>query len=264
MRSFQMMRRIIFVSLTLLALALLSNVLITSAVGRVQSDCVLPLESGSVTGTWDSSCLSTRPAPLVGGDRYARFYTFTLDSETSLVVSLSSTEDTYLYVRRGHGTSGAVAYSNDDRDNVGDTNSAVSETFQPGDFTIEATTYRPETTGEFLLTVSGLPEPAGTPLPTPDTPEPGTPGPTPEPGTPEPSPEPGTPEPVPTESPTTVPTPSEEPAASELVGASHHACALFSSGTIDCWGDDGYGEVSGHPSSGGYIALSLDRNIPAP
>ena len=244
-----MTRRIIFVSIPILAMALLSIVLSTAALSQAQSECVLPLSSDSVSGNWDGTCLSTRPAPQDGGVRYARFYTFTVSSEAALAITLSSTEDTYLYVLHGHGTSGTVDYENDDLDNSGNTDSAVSETFQPGDYTIEATTYYAERTGEFRLTVSGLPSLITTPEPT-DTPPPTV-------VTPEPSPEPGTPEPTPTESPTVVPLPTEKPETSMLVGSSYHACALFSDGRIDCWGDNEYGEVSGHPSSNGHIALSL-------
>lgn len=243
-----MSRRTISVAVSLVAMALLGGILLTRALSQPQSECVLPLNSYNVTGTWNDSCPSTSPAPRVGGDRYARFYTFTLDSEASLEINLTSTEDTHLYVLRGHGARGAIVYENDDKERSENTNSVVSEPFQPGDYTIEATTRHPSTTGEFLLTVSRLPEP---------TPIPHTPEPTPEPNTPEPSPEPGTKEPVPTEIPTTVSVPTEVPPVSILVGAAHHACAILDDDGIDCWGDDAFGQVSGHPSSGRYIALSL-------
>ena len=34
---------------------------------------------GAVAGSWDDTCLSEKNAPGGAGDRYARFYTFTLD-----------------------------------------------------------------------------------------------------------------------------------------------------------------------------------------
>ena len=250
MRSLSVSRRTILVAVVLVAMALLGGVLLTRALSQPRSECVLPLNSYSLTSTWNDSCLSTSPEPSIGGDRYARFYTFTLDSEMSLEINLTSTVDTYLYVLRGHGAHGTVVYENNDKELSGNTNSVVSGIFQPGDYTIEAITHHPSTTDEFLLTVHRLPEPIPTPIP--HTPEP-----TPEPNTPEPSPEPGTPEPVPTELPTTAPVPTQAPPMSVLVGASHHACVILDNGSIDCWGDDAYGQVSGHPSSGLYIALSL-------
>ncbi len=218
-----MSRRTILVAISLVVMTLLGGVLLFRVLGQPQSECVLPLKSYNVTGTWNDSCLSTSPAPHVGGDRYARLYTFTLAREMSLEINLTSNEDTYLYVLRGHGAHGTIVYENNDKERPENTNSLVSRIFQPGDYTIEATTRHPVTTGEFHLTVHRLPEP--TPIPhTPEaTPKPNTPEPSPEPSTPEPS----TPEPVPTELPTTVPVPTEVPPVSMLVGASHHACAIL-------------------------------------
>ena len=48
------------------------------------------------------------------GDRYARFYTFTLDEATDIIINLSSDEDTYLYLLNGHGKEGETLHSNDD------------------------------------------------------------------------------------------------------------------------------------------------------
>ena len=251
MRNLLVSRRTISVAVLLVAIALLSSILLIRAFNQSQSECVLPLNSYNLTGIWNDSCLSTSPAPHVGGDRYARFYTFTLDTEMPLEINLTSTTDTYLYVLRGHGASGTIVYESDDEERSENTNSVVSGTFQPGDYTIEVTTRQPSTTGEFHLTVHRLPEPE------PTTPIPHTPEPTPEPNTLETSTEPGTPEPAPAESPTAVPVPTQVPPMSMLVGASHHACAILDNGSIDCWGDDAYGRVSGHPSSGRYIALSL-------
>ena len=182
-----MSRRTILVAVSLVAVTFLGAILLFIAFSQRQSACVLPLKSYSVHGTWSDDCLSTSPAPDVGGERYARFYTFAFDSEISLQIDLTSTEDTYLYVRQGHGIRGTILYEHDDRERPGNTNSVVSGTFQPGDYTIEATTRHPSTTGEFFLTVFRLPEPP----PVPHTPEP-TPEPDiPDPDTPEPSPAPG-------------------------------------------------------------------------
>ena len=65
----------------------------------------------------------------------------------------------------GVGTSGAVLHENDDHadeadcsaDLARDTDSCIAATsLDAGDYTIEVTTYDPEVTGEFTLTVSGV------------------------------------------------------------------------------------------------------------
>ena len=116
-------------------------------------------ESGlrDIAGTWDSSCVSEKPAPG-GGDRYARFYTFTLTESADVTITLTSKEDTYLYLLKGFGKNGAIESENDDIAVGSDTNSRIQVTdLQPGDYTIEATTYVAETSGSFSLVVEGLP-----------------------------------------------------------------------------------------------------------
>ena len=130
---------------------------------------------GSIEGSWDDTCLSEKNAPGGAGDRYARFYTFTLTEATDIVINLSSDEDTYLYLLDGHGKSGNTLHSNDDIASGGvNLNSRLSVTLQPGSYTIEATTYSPETSGAFTLTMAGLgqaEEPTPDPQPEPE-PEP--------------------------------------------------------------------------------------------
>ena len=114
---------------------------------------------GALEGSWVDTCLSEKDAPGGTGDRYARFYTFTLDEATDIVINLSSDEDTYLYLLDGHGKDGDTLHSNDDIAGGGvNLNSRLSVTLQPGSYTIEATTYSPETSGEFTLTIEGLGE----------------------------------------------------------------------------------------------------------
>ena len=130
---------------------------------------------GAITGSWDDTCLSGKIAPGGTGDRYARFYTLTLDEATDIVINLSSDEDTYLYLLAGHGKGGDTLHSNDDIASGGvNLNSRLSVTLQPGDYTIEATTYSPETSVAFTLTMAGLGQaeaPAPDPQPVPE-PEP--------------------------------------------------------------------------------------------
>ena len=83
----------------------LGSALLTTASVQAQSSCLQAIGADSVSGIWDNTCVSTRPASQGGGERFARFYTFTLQDEAALTISLSSTEDTYLYVLEGHGVS---------------------------------------------------------------------------------------------------------------------------------------------------------------
>ncbi len=140
--------------------------------------CVVSLTSdGTIQAEWDDTCLSQKVAPGGSGDRYARFYTFTLAEEADLVISLSSEEDTYLYVQDGHGRDGTTLHSNDDIASGGvNLNSRLSITLQAGSYTIEATTYLPEKSGDFTLAVEGLggadesaPDPEPEPQPEEDT-----------------------------------------------------------------------------------------------
>ena len=79
------------------------------------------------------------------------------DEATDIVISISSDEDTYLYLLNGHGKEGETLHSNDDIAGGGvNLNSRLSVTLQPGRYTIEATTYSSETSGAFTLTIAGL------------------------------------------------------------------------------------------------------------
>ena len=106
--------------------------------------------TGSVTktGSWTGACGSTHQD---GG--YARFYAFTLDTQTTVQIDLTSSEDTYLYLLRGSDSDGTVIAENDDAAGQG-TNSRITETLASGTYTVEATTYRSGTTGSFDLTIA--------------------------------------------------------------------------------------------------------------
>ena len=122
--------------------------------------CVQSVETdGTIEGSWADTCLSEKDAPGGAGDRYARFYIFTLDEAADIVINLSSDEDTYLYLLNGHGKERETLHSNDDIAVGGvNLNSRLSVSLQPGDYTIEATTYKPATSGSFALTIEGLVE----------------------------------------------------------------------------------------------------------
>ena len=139
-----------------------------------QASCVQPLTTTTVEGTWRADCTSSIPSPQGGGDRYARFYTFTLDAESDVTIDLSSDEDTYLYLRSGSSTEGSAPYENDDINTANrNFNSRIVETLEAGDYTVEATTYFAGRTGTFSLTLATepasdttTPEPPGTSDPT--------------------------------------------------------------------------------------------------
>ena len=107
--------------------------------------------SGTATrsGTWADDCESG-----VSGRGYARYYSFTLAAETEVTIDLTSSVDTYLFLRSGSATSGAALHQNDDIVS-GNTNSQIVATLSAGTYTIEATTYSPDTTGSFTLSVAG-------------------------------------------------------------------------------------------------------------
>ena len=140
-------------------------------------DCVDPLpDDMTVAGTWNTDCTSDLSAPSGSGDRYARFYTFTLSAESDVTIDLSSDEDTFLYLRSGITTDGDTVAENDDRA-TDDYDSQIISTLQPNSYTIEATTYTAGTTGSFTLTVTAVPVSDTT---TPEPPDPPTPDPTPD------------------------------------------------------------------------------------
>ena len=109
-----------------------------------------------VEGTWNTNCTSDVTAPRGSGDRYARFYTFTISTESDVTITLSSEEDAFLYLRAGISTDGAALHENDDYNYPASTDSRIEETLAPNTYTIEATTYTAGVTGDFILTVNGV------------------------------------------------------------------------------------------------------------
>ena len=156
-------------------------------------ECVAPLpDDMTVAGTWNTDCTSVVSAPSGSGDRYARFYTFTLNEAATVTVTLESSADTYLYLREGSGRDGTeLLCENDDYSTPVNGTSCSNINFNlnaqydsgmlaslgAGTYTIEATTYAAGTTGSFTLTVTAVPVsdtpppvPPPTPDPTPDDP----------------------------------------------------------------------------------------------
>ena len=106
---------------------------------------------GSVSGEWAEGCDSQ-----VAERGHARYYTFILNAESAVTITLESQDaDTYLYLRAGEVRSGDFLHQNDDHQ--GDTSiSQIREALVAGTYTIEATTFNPGETGGFTLTVAGL------------------------------------------------------------------------------------------------------------
>ena len=114
--------------------------------------CVTVLsDDGSFKGEWTGLC------DAVSRDqRYARYYTFSLQSQAEVTINLESSADTYLYLHSGaERKSAKELYRNDDS---GDgSNSRISESLAAGVYTIEATTFSRLKKTAFTLTVDGLP-----------------------------------------------------------------------------------------------------------
>ena len=122
-------------------------------------------------GSWSDDCDSANRS-----DRYASYYTFTLEAETEVQIDLTSDKDPYLFLLLGAGRDGTVEEENDDIDYGVELDSRIGPvTLGAGTYTVEATTYASGVTGGFTLTID-VPEEdaeeesagASTPLTEPD------------------------------------------------------------------------------------------------
>ena len=53
-----------------------------------QTECIETIDAdATISGAWEAACRSEKPAPG-GGERYARFYTFTLQSPAQVSITL--------------------------------------------------------------------------------------------------------------------------------------------------------------------------------
>ena len=126
----------------------------TTSLGTVGSGTL-----GSKTGSWGEGCVL--PAGRMGraGTFHARHYTFTLSAEAAVAVDLESDDqDTYLFLLEGHGPDGTLV-DYDDNGGTGRNSRLVNHRLKAGDYTITASTFNREVTGEFrvaALGVSGL------------------------------------------------------------------------------------------------------------
>ena len=110
--------------------------------------CIERLEgNGRVSGSWSSACLTANPPD----DRsyYARFYIFTLFAASEVTITLSSSSTApYLYLLEGEGTDGTVRQQ---RGTADATSVTITASLSGGSYTIEASTWNSETTGDFTL-----------------------------------------------------------------------------------------------------------------
>ena len=180
----------------------------------------------SLDGEWDDTCISeNRPndeeTPYdPEEDYYARFYTFAVSADRKVTISLSSEEDTYLYLMKGAGKDGEIVALNDDITPYLDFNSAlVVDGLEAGDYTIEATTYKPGVAAEFTLGF-GIGDAAIPQRP--------------------------------------APPPSAHGPFNGFSRGADHVCALRSNGAIACWGADKYGQAT--PPRGEFTRISSGEN----
>ena len=113
---------------------------------------------GATQGTWISGCKSTARS-----GRNAQFYTFQLSKQSNVTIRLTSSHDTYLFLRAGNDTRSGSAVAENDDIGGGNYNSRMIRTLNAGWYTIEATTFNRDRTGDFQLEISGLPAQASVP-----------------------------------------------------------------------------------------------------
>ena len=100
-------------------------------------------------GQWNGYCFSRgRPS-----GHSARFYSFKLNKRSNLTIDLDSNIDAYLLVRNGVGKSASIMIQDDD--GGPGTDSHIERYFDPGAYTVEATTYYADREGTFVLTIDG-------------------------------------------------------------------------------------------------------------
>ena len=129
-----------------------------------QTDCArTPIDMPTMIGSWSSAsdCHSpNRPIDPEGrgdGIYYAVYYDFHVSRTSEVTITLESSTDTYLYLLTGAGRNGEFIDKNDDINyDTRNLNSRITKTLEPGNYSIEATTYAKEATGDFTLTIDGI------------------------------------------------------------------------------------------------------------
>ena len=116
--------------------------------------CIQPIHPNTTTiGTWTPACLSANTPPD-GSAYYAKFYTFTLDAAADVAISLNADVRIHLYLLQGAGTDGNILQ---EPAAAGSHIIRITQTLNAGSYTIEATTWHPNTPGDFTLTLTTTP-----------------------------------------------------------------------------------------------------------
>lgn len=128
-------------------LTLSANTTVTATFGPI---CVLPIDlNDSIEALWVSDCASQHRPP----GSFAKYYTFSLATATTVTIDLRSFSDAYLYLLQGSSSTGTVIASDDDS-GIG-RDARIVTTLNPGTYTIEATTHDPGVIGPFFLDLVG-------------------------------------------------------------------------------------------------------------
>ena len=111
-----------------------------------------PIQLGqSLNTTWlANTCSATHRGKAFN----AQYYSFTLSSSSKVVIDVSSNQDTYLYLLSGADTNSGVLAQNDDSKDS--TNSQIVRTLNAGTYVIEATTFRPNITGDLKVSLTAI------------------------------------------------------------------------------------------------------------
>ena len=114
--------------------------------------CVQPIQPGATAGAWTPACLTANPPNAHA--YYAKFYTFTLAARSQVTITLAAADPTYLYLLTGAGPRGDIARESGEPPTPTTT---LTATLPSGSYTIEATTYHPNITGDFTLSLTIAP-----------------------------------------------------------------------------------------------------------
>lgn len=114
------------------------------------SACIERLaDSTQVSGRWTTGCLSAN-SPDDGNAYYARFYTFTLVAASDVTITLTAAKPPYIYLLEGVGRDGNFLQGAGDSSRTSQT---IAASLLAGSYTIEASTWNPNVTGDFTLTL---------------------------------------------------------------------------------------------------------------
>ena len=109
---------------------------------------------GPQSGTWEPSCVLPSGQRTGSGTYYAKHYTFTLDADAYITIDLTSDDqDTYLFLLSGHNPDGTEMHHDDDS-GTGRNSKLTDINLTAGDYTITATTYARQRTGNFEIRAS--------------------------------------------------------------------------------------------------------------